>query len=44
MHWSAKRVARILPSAIAAEDASAFGQGASGRDVDASNAQLKRFG
>jgi len=44
MHSSAERAARILPSAIALEDASVFGQGVSGRGVDACRAQLKRFG
>lgn len=44
MHSSAERAARILPSAIALEDASVFGQGVSGRGVGACRAQLKRFG
>ena len=44
MHSSAERAARILPSAIALEDASVFGQGVSGRGVVACRAQLKRFG
>jgi len=44
VHSSAERAARILPSAIALEDASVFGQGVSGRGVGACSAQLKRFG
>jgi hypothetical protein len=44
MHSNAERAARILPSAIALEDASVFGQGVSGRGVGACRAHLKRFG
>jgi hypothetical protein len=44
MHSIAERAAQILPSAIALEDASVFGQGVSGRGVVACRAQLKRFG
>jgi hypothetical protein len=44
MHSSAERAARILPSAIALEDASVFDRGVSGRGVDARRAQLRRFG
>jgi hypothetical protein len=44
MHSSAERAAQILPSAIALEDASVFGQGVSGHGVTACRAPLKRFG